>query len=70
MSETTVKAFYELPNGKFGIVEVDREDKSKIDRLVIMLTKLGVHRKIDREYLLHTWKQYDRTNVRKFGSKL
>lgn len=67
MSES-VKTFYEKSDGTFGLVDIDRLDKARIDNLIALLKKLGIHHGPNRDNLLNTWKQYDRTNVRKYRS--
>ena len=63
----SVKKYYELPNGEFGIVEIDLKDKVVIDSMVKVLKLLGIHKKFNRDKLLYVWKDLNKGVVRKFG---
>lgn len=63
----TVKTFYTLPNGDFGLVEMSREDKKRIDKLTFLLRKLNITKPVDRDKLISVWKQFDRKSVRWWG---
>lgn len=65
--DSTVKTFYAKPAGDFGLVEMSRESKKRIDNLMKLLRLLGCIEPVDRDKLMATWKQYDRTNVRWWG---
>lgn len=65
--EKTVKTFYQKATGDFGLVEMSRESKRRIDDLMKLLRKLQCIEPVDRDKLMATWKQYDRNNVRWWG---
>lgn len=69
MTTDTVTQFYEKCDGSFGLVNVLKKDKKSVDNLVRLLIDMKVHVPINKEELMNTWKQYDRTNVRWFMSK-
>ena len=70
--EKTVKTFYAKPAGDFGLVEMSRESKKWINSLMrlLRLLKGGCIKPVDRDRLMATWKQYDRSNVRCVGDPM
>lgn len=67
--EPTAKIFYERLDGMFAVIEILRKDRIKVDKLILLLHKLDVHQRLDKDLLRRTWKNYDRTNVRRYMSK-
>lgn len=67
--DSTVKTFYAKPGGDFGLVEMNRSSKRRIDDLMKLLRLLECIEPVDKDKLMATWKQYDRKNVRWWGPK-
>lgn len=65
--DDNVNMFYSKLDGNFGLVQISRENRTRLEYVMQLLRKLECITPHDRDKLLATWKQYDKSNVRRWG---